>query len=255
MNFAVPMHHLCMQCLKFQRVAVTEGNMTDADKLELEQMLRESQDELEKLRVKNKNLSDHLTESQEQLEELQVARGNLMESQERLQAENKNLTERLEEFSAPKPAGGVQPSGHEVKAFKDLKAKYLQLVDEKMKLTPERDQLLAEKKQLLEKLADRDIELKQLREDILPERDDRPPVSHPDVEQSLSTGDLSPDDPKAEIRKLRKVIKEKDVKMEMMDVQLRSFDAVASTKTSLEKEIAQMKMQLEAAQVCECSRC
>ena len=129
--------------------------MTDADKFKLERMLQDSQDELENLRVENKNLTNHLTESQEQLEELQVARESfnehLTESQEkleRLQAENKNLLERLEERSAPKPASWVQPPGHEAKAFKDLKAKYLQVVDEKLQLLAERDQLLGERKQL-----------------------------------------------------------------------------------------------------------
>ena len=226
--------------------------MTDADKFKLERMLQDSQDELENLRVKNKNLTNRLTESQEQLEELRVARESFnerltasQEKLERLQAENTNLLERLEERSAPKPASGVQPSGLEAKVFKDLKAKYLQLMDEKIKLTPERDQLL--------NLADRDVELKLLHEETLPERGDRPPVSHPDVERSLSTGDLSPDDPKAEVKQLRKVIEEKDVKMENLYLQLRSFHAVASTKTSLEKEIAQMKLQLEAAQVYECN--
>ena len=229
--------------MKFQKVAVTEGNMTDADKLELEQMLRESQDELEKLRVKNKNLGDHLAESQEQLEELRIARENLMVSQERLQAQNKNLTERVAELSAPKPAGGVQPSGQEAKAFKDLKAKYLQVVDEKLQLLAERDQLLGEKKQLPEI----ETELKQLH---LPER---PSISHPEVERSLSTGDLSPEDPKAEIRKLRKVIEEKDVEIDNFKVQLRSFEAVASGNKSLGEQNARLKDKLKAAQVCEYS--
>ena len=49
--------------------------MTDVDKFNLERMLQDSQDELENLRVENKNLANHLTESQEQLEELQVAKG------------------------------------------------------------------------------------------------------------------------------------------------------------------------------------
>ena len=108
--------------------------MPDADKLELQQMLRESQNKLEKLRIENKNLSDNLTESQEQLEELQATREScnerLMESKEkteRIQADNETLTKRLEEVSVAKPAGGVQPSDHEGKALKDLKVKYLQL--------------------------------------------------------------------------------------------------------------------------------
>ena len=246
MNFAVPMHHLCN--VKFQKVEVTGGNMTDADKLELEQMLRESQDELEKLRVENKNLSDHLTESQEQLEQLGFARESLYErltesheKLERLQAENKNLLERVAELSAPKPASGVQPPSHEARAFKNLKAKYLQVVDEKLQLLAERDQLLGEKKQLPE------IEtgLTQLH---LP---DGPPVSHPDVERSLSTEDLSPDDPKAEIRKLRKVIEEKDMEIDNFRVQLKSFEAVASGNMSLREENARLKDRLKAAQVCE----
>ena len=220
--------------------------MTDADKFKLERMLQDSQDELENLRVENKNLTNHLTESQEQLEELRVARESfnerLMESQEkleRLQAENKNLLERVAELSAPKPAGGVQPPSHEAKAFKDLKTKYLQVVDEKLQLLAERDQLLGEKKQLPEI----ETELKQLH---LPER---PPVSHPDVERSLSTGDLSPDDPKAESRNLRKVIEEKDMEIDNLKVQLRSFQAVASGNMSLGEENARLKDRLKAAQV------
>ena len=221
--------------------------MTDVDKFNLERMLQDSQDELENLRVENKNLANHLTESQEQLEELQVARESfnerLVKSQEklgRLQAENKNLLERMAELSALKPAGGVQPSGHEAKAFKDLKAKYLQVVDEKYTL-------LAEREQLLVKLEQRDLGLY---EENLPGRDDRPPVSHPDVERSLSTGDQSPDDPKAEVKKLRKVIEEKDMKIDNLNVQLRSFDAVASGNMSLEEENARLKDKLKAAQVC-----
>ena len=169
-----------------------------------------------------------------------------MKSQEklgRLQAENKNLLERMAELSALKPAGGVQPSGHEAKAFKDLKAKYLQVVDEKYTLLSEREQLVV-------KLEQRDLGLY---EENLPKRDDRPPVSHPDVERSLSTGDLSPDDPKAEVKKLRKVIEEKDMKIDNLKVQLRSFEAVASGNMSLGVEIAGLKDKLEAAQVCGCN--
>ena len=157
----------------------------------------------------------------------------------------------MAELSAPKPPGGVQPSSHKAKAFKDLKAKYLQVVDEKLQLLAERDQLLGERKQLLEKLADRDIELKQLREETLPERDGRPPVSHPDVERSLSMGDLSPDDPTAENRKLRKMIEEKDMEIDNLKVQLKSFEAVASGNMSLREENARLKDRLKAAQVCE----
>ena len=207
---------MCLN-IDFQKVAVTDGNMTDTDKLELERMLRESQEKLEKLQVENTNLLELL--------------------------QNQSPESKEEEVPNPHPADVPQQQagspGQEPKALRELKAKYLLLHGEKM--------------QLLEKLEERDAQLQQLREESLRERDDRPPVSHPDVERSLSTGDVSPDDPKAEIRKLRKVIEEKDVKMENLYVQLRSFDAVASAKTSLEKEIAQMKTQLEAAKVYECN--
>ena len=236
--------------------------MTDADTLELQQMLKDLQEELVKFRVENRNLNDHLAESQEELEQLRIARESFddrlaksRQELEGLQDENKTLIERLKESSTLQPVGGVQPSGHEGKAFKDLKAKYLQLHGERLKLLPARDQLLAEKKQLLAKLEQREVELKQLREETLPKRDDRPPVSHPDVERSLNTGDLSPDDPKAEIRKLRKVIEEKYMEIDILKVQLRSFEAVASGNMSLREENAHLKDKLKAAQVCEYNTC
>ena len=184
--------------------------MTDADKLELERMLRESQEKLDKLQVENKNL----------LELLQL---------QNQTPESKEEVPNLHPADVPQQQAGSR-------ALKDLKAKYLLLFDEKL--------------QLLEKLEQRDTQLQQLHEETLPERDGRPPVSHPDVERSLSTGDLSPDDPKAEVKKLRKVIEEKDMKIDNLNVQLRSFEVVASGNMSLGEEIAKLKDKLEAAQVC-----
>ena len=113
--------------------------MTDADKLELQQMLRESQDKLEKLRVENENLLELLQnqsiESKE--EELQVV------------------------VPDPNPAGVPQQHAgsqrNSGQALKELKVKYLLIHDEKM--------------QLLEKLEERDAQLKQLREETLYQRE------------------------------------------------------------------------------------
>ena len=187
--------------------------MTDADKLELERMLRESQEKLEKLQVENKNLLE------------------LLQNQS---TESKEEVSNLHPADVPQQQAGSP--GQEPKALKDLKGKYLLLHGEKM--------------QLLEKLEERDAQLQQLREESLPEKDDRPPVSHPEVERSLSTDDLSPADSKAEIRILRKVIEEKDLKIDNLNVQLRAFDAVASGNMSLGEEIAELKDKLQAAQVC-----
>ena len=71
----------------------------------------------------------------------------------------------------------------------------------------------------------------------------------------MSTGDLSPDDPKAENRNLRKVIEEKDMEIDNLKVQLRSFQAVASGNMSLGEENARLKDRLKAAQVCEYNIC
>ena len=62
---------MCLN-IDFQKVAVTDGNMTDTDKLELERMLRESQEKLEKLQVENTNLLELLQNQSPESKEEEV---------------------------------------------------------------------------------------------------------------------------------------------------------------------------------------
>ena len=134
--------------------------------------------------------------------------------------------------------------------LKELKAKYLAIHAEKMDLITNKNQLVAEKDQLLEKLEERDNQLKQLREEILA-RGDGPPTEHPNVERSLSMGSIqSPDDPKAEVKRLREVLEERETKIHNLTMQLKTFEAVAGDKASLETDIVELKEQLQEAQVC-----
>ena len=191
----------------------------DADKWDLQQMLKESQEELEKLRAENKSLLERLGEKRDNEKD----------------AENAGLQ------AAP-------ISSSEESKFQRMRNKYLLVHDEKMRLLDEREKFLNERQELLEKLEERDAQLMKLRRETLV-RGNRRSSDHPDVERSLSVGGLmSPDDPKAEVVRLRKVVDDQDKKIHN---QLKSFEAVASSKTNLEEEIAKLKGQLESSQVCE----
>ena len=200
--------------------------MTDADKWDLQQMLKESQEELEKLRAENKSLLERLGEKRDD------------EKDAEKDAENAGLQ------AAP-------ISSSEESKFQRMRNKYLLVHDEKMRLLDEREKFLNERQELLEKLEERDAQLMKLRRETLV-RGNRRSSDHPDVERSLSVGDLmSPDDPKAEVVRLRKVVDDQDKKIHNLEVQLKSFEAVASSKANLEEEIAKLKGQLESSRVCE----
>ena len=137
-----------------------------------------------------------------------VAKDILTKEQEitRLQIENKQMKEDTE-------------------SYKRLKSKYLKLHEEKM--------------ELLEKLEERDAQVKMLSQVT---------VEYPTVKRSLSAGELrSPDDSKTEIYQLRKVIEDKETKINM---KLQSFEKVASGNTDLGQQVVKLKEQLKATQVC-----
>ena len=128
--------------------------MTDADKLDLQEMLKQSQEELEELWNHNKILVERVRV----LEECNVeVTGNI----------------------SPEP-------GH----------LYISTVEEKM--------------QLLEKLEERDNQLKVLREEKL-EKGEESTTNYPDVMRSLSVGDAqSPADSRAEVDRLRGVVEDRE---------------------------------------------
>ena len=190
-----------------QKLEVTGGYITDSHKLELQPMLLESQKQFELLQTENKQLLAHLKILEEQdvnavrKEELQKTA--VQEQSDRQEGKFKlvNLPE----------------------AHKRLKSKYLKLHEQKM--------------ELLEKLEERNVQVKTVCDKVF-----QVTVEYPTMERSLSAEELqSPDNPKAaEIYQLRKVIEDKENKIDNLTVQLQSF----------EKVVVKLKEQLKAAQVC-----
>ena len=192
-------------------MAVTDGNMTDTDKLDLQQMLMESQKELENLRKEKENL---LEQREGLLEHVKV----------------------LEDSVDAKPesadsAKAVQEKKSEAEKFRQMKKSYLKIHAQKM--------------QLEEKVIERDTQLKVFREGfgVTPS----PPVDDHDLQRSSSAGDLtSPVDPRAEVLRLRSVVKEKDERIHNLDMQLRSFQQGLADG---QDQITQLRAELESTQV------
>ena len=188
-------------------MVVNEDNMTYADKLDLQEMLKQSQEELEKLWSQNKLLVEHVRVLEE-------------EAQSDVKSETLGKTDNV----SPEPG-----------TFQRLKTQYLSTLEEKM--------------QLLEKLEERDNQLKVLREEKL-EKEEESTANYPDVMHSLSVGDTqSPADPRAEVDRLRGVLDDRENKIYNLQVQLNSFQQVASGNVTLEEQIIQLKRKLEASEV------
>ncbi len=228
--------------------------MTDTDKWELQRMLQESQEELEKLWNHNKLLLEQLKAYEGQTyvppkpskpeDEADIGK---QEELERLWNHNKLLVERLEAYEdlsgVPIPfkeedekLDTSKPTDREVKtkALKRLRTQFLDLHAEKM--------------QLLEKLQDRDAELKKLREETI---GDEPLANYPDVRRSLSVGEVrfSAEDTNAEVDRLRSVLEDKEKKLDNLAMQLKSFQAVASDNAQLIDQVDQLKAKLKASEV------
>ena len=173
-------------------MVVNEDNMTDADKLDRQEMLKQSQEDLEKLWCQNQLLVERVRVLEE-------------EAQSGMKSETLGKTDNV----SPEPG-----------AFQCLKPQYL------------------EKMQLLEKLEERDNQLKALREEELT------------AIHLLSVWDAqSPADSRAEVDRLRGVLEDREKKIHNLQVQLNSFQQVASGNVTLEEQIIQLKGKLEASEV------
>ena len=178
-----------------------------------------------------------LIESQKQLELLQTENKQLLARLKILEEQDVNAVgkEELQKTAVQEQSDRQERKSKPVdllEAHKRLKSKFLKLHEEKM--------------ELLEKLEERDTQVKTLRDKV-----SQVTVEYPTVEHSLSAGELqSPDDPKAEIYQLKKVIEDKEKKIDNLTVQLQSFEKVASGNTDLGQQVVKLKEQLKAAQVC-----
>ena len=144
-------------------MVVAEDNMTDSDKLELQDMLKQSQEELERLWNHNKLLhkrlevlegQHHMHESSELEGEGEI--GDISKSQLKV-AELSNRLRAYEEQLCylPKPSDQEHVVETEPVKLQRLKKKYLSLHAEKL-------QIQSEKMKLLGELEERDIQLKKL---------------------------------------------------------------------------------------------
>ncbi len=247
--------------------------MTDSDK----KKLIESQQELEKLKKENEDLLSKQEQDKaarvemvNYLKELETEKSDLTSRLETLQAElsrnaaskgeltgyvrepeaqKENYLIRLQEEtvlrretaelaketvnSAEKviKEGKSQPVVEELN--KRLRANYLKVNEEKILL--------------LEQLEERDAQIKRYQDELVAK--DAPPAPL-NVQRSLSAGEVeSLEDSKAEVRRLGNALKKKEVEIDNLEVQLDSFQEVASGNMDLGKEVLELKKQLRVSEV------
>ena len=173
-----------------------------------------------------------LSESQKQLRQFQEENKKLTDDLLQLGEDYKYLLK--QEQVTTDPAGLPAAEGKSDEAQKRLKRNYLKIHDEKL--------------QLLQKLEERDAELKELR--TANATGEKTQKDYPSVERSLSVGEVkSPEDPRAEVDRLRRVIEEKEVKVDNLNIQLQTFQEQAEENVTLSQQIAGLMEELKAMKV------
>ena len=173
-----------------------------------------------------------LSESQKQLRQFQEENKKLTDDLLQLEEDYKCLLK--QEPVTKDPAGPPAAEGKSDEALKGLKRNYLKIHDEKL--------------QLLQKLEERDAELKELR--TANATGEKTQKDYPSVERSLSIGEvMSPEDPRAEVDRLRHVIEEKEMKVDNLNMQLQSFQKQAKENVDLSQQIAGLMEELMAMKV------
>ena len=130
----------------------------------------------------------------------------------------------------------------------DSRVKKLQ--EANMRLTDKYLSLHGEKMHLFEKVKERDDQLRDLREAGVVMTDSRHNACFPNVQRSLSVGEVTNlTDPIAEVDRLRIVIECKSKKIDNLTMQLNSFQDVASGNVSLQSDVTELKAKLEEAEV------
>ena len=218
--------------------------MTDSDKLELQDMLKQSQEELERLWNNNKLLHERLKvlESQHHMHESSELEGEgEIGDISKSQCKVAELTNRLRAYKEqlcylPKPSDQEHVVETEPVKVQRLKKEYLSLHAEKL-------QIQSEKMKLLGELEERDVQLKELQENLT-----ESPYGSLRIEQSLSLDALeSLEDPRAEVYRLRNVVDDKDKKL---NIQLKTFQEVAASNADLKRQLGQLQMKLKDTEVC-----
>ena len=251
---------------------MADDNRTDAEKLE--EVVKESEglrDELERLTIE-------LTIKEQELEaanvEVEGLRGNLAvhtRQLQKLEATNAELKEVVRTAAAEVPASpvGVQQGDDTGKMLKQMRAKYLEQVtkslDDQEKHEKEQEDLVQQhkrekqewwtryekkKQELTEKIQEKDKENKQL-------RNCSPTQTHPELSRSFSYEEPPEDvDPRVHIGRLQQALQSRERKIEELNVQVRSFQEIASQHKQLKSNskaqsttVMNLRRELEKTQV------
>ena len=214
-------------------MVVTEDNMTDTARSEVQKKLKESQEELEKLWKQNQCHEEHVKALEAQEQELKGLWKAAQEQSQDFWNQNKQLVHRLQAFEAVENAS--KTSQQDTDPFKILRTNYIDLH--------------MEKTQLVEKLDKRDSQVKELRKKLVRSGYlEESPGSLPDVrhtQQPLSPGH----DSTAEVQQLRQVLQERETKIHNLNVQLNTFQEVASNNAILQQQISRLRAKLKAHEV------
>ena len=248
---------------------MADDNRTDAEK---------ENKESEGLRDELERLSIELTSKEQELEaanvEAEGLRGNLAahtRQVQKLKATNAELKEVVRVTAAEVPASpvGVQQGEDTGKMLKQMRARYLEQVtktlDDQEKHEKELEDLVQQhkraeqewwaryekkKQELTEKIQEKDKENKQL-------RNRRPTQTDPELSRSFSYEEPPADvDPRVHIGQLKQALKSREEKIEELNIQVRSFQEIASQHKQFESNskaqsttVMNLKRELEKTQV------
>ncbi len=209
----------------------------------------EMENYLKKLETEKSDLTSRLEALQAELSRNTTSKDELTGYVRELEAQKENYLSRPQEETVPRretaelaketvnsaerviKEGKSQPVVEELN--KRLRTNYLKVNEERIFL--------------IAQLEERDAQIKRYRDELAVK--DAPPAPL-NVQRSLSAGEAeSLEDPKAEVRRLGNALKEKEVEVDNLKVQLDSFQEVASGNMDLGKEVLKLKKKLRESEV------
>ena len=254
---------------------MADDNRTDAEKLE--EVVKESEglrDELERLSIELTIKEQELEAANAHFKEAEGLIGNLevlTKQVQELKATNAELKEAFRVVAVELPASpvGVQQGEDTGKMLKQMRARYLDQVtktlEDQEKHEKEQEDLVQqhkrekqewwtryknEKQELTEKIQEKDKENKQL-------RNRSPTQTHPELSRSFSYEEPPEDvDPRVHIGRLQQALKSREETIEELNIQVRSFQEIASQHKQLENHskvqsttVMNLRRELEKTQV------
>ncbi len=214
-----------------------------AERVEIENYLK-------KLETEKSDLTSHLQTLQAELIRIAASMDELTGYIRELEAQKKNYLSRPQEETVSRKETAELAKETVNSAERVIKEGKSQPVEELNKrLRANYLKVNEERILLIAQLEERDAQMKRYR-DELAAKDAPPATLSLNVQRSLSAGEAeSLEDPKAEVRRMENALKEKDVKIDNLEVQLDSFQVVARGNMDLRKEVLELKKQLRESEV------